>query len=480
MKRQALIATFWSAGDAFSRQGLQFATTLVLARLLTPADFGVIAMVAVFIGIAAVLADGGLSVALIQRQDVDHDDESTVFWCNLAVGIALSALLACAGQLLADFYREPRLQAVAGAMSLVLVASAAGAIHFALLCKRLDFRTQAVAGGVAAVLSAIVAITMALLGYGVWALVAQAIVSASATTAMLWWLHPWRPARLFKWTSVRKLASFGGYHMASTLMEAAYVRLYGLLAGRLFGARALGYYANAENTRQLPASLLASLVARVALPMLAKAQCDPVLVRRSLQLSIRLMMLLYAPAMLAMAALAEPLVEVLYGPQWIPAAHLLQILAIAGLLYPLHMINLQALMAQGHAKRMFRLELVKKALGVALLLAGAQYGLVGIAWSQALHSLLALGINAHYSRRWFGYGVLSQLRDAAPPILAATAAAALVLPFVHAWDWPPLARLAGLLSLGGSAYLLIVVAVQAHAWTELKAALAQLRPKAAG
>jgi O-antigen/teichoic acid export membrane protein len=475
MKRRALIATMWSAGDALSRQGLQFLTTLVLARLLTPSDFGIVAMLAVFVGVAGVLADGGFSAALIQRQDVDHDDESTVFWCNLAIGLLLAALLACAGPWLAAFYHEPRLRAVTVAMAPMVLASAAGAIHFALLIKRLEFRTLAIAGGVAACVSASVSIAMAALGAGLWALVAQGVVAAVATTVLLWWLHPWRPAWVFEVASIRKLAGFGAYHLASTLMESAYTRLYSLLAGRMFGARSLGYYANAENTRQLPASFLASLVARVALPMLSQAQADPLLARRGLQLSIRVMMLLYAPIMLGLVVLAEPVVEVLYGRQWLPAVPLLQILALAGLLYPIHMINLHALMAQGHARLMFRLELIKKTGGVLLLLFGARYGLVGLAWSQVAHSAFALSINAYYTRRWLGYGVLAQLRDAAPPILAAAVAAAFVFPLVNAWPWPAPARLAVLLGIGGLSYLMLVVAARTGAWMELRAMLAQTR-----
>lgn len=480
MKRRALIATIWSAGDALSRQGLQFATTLVLARLLTPADFGLVAMLAIFVGTAGVLADGGFSAALIQRQDVHHEDESTVFWCNLAIGFALSLGLACSGAALAEFYHEPRLRFIAPAMSLVVLAGAGGAIHFALLIKRLEFRTLAIAGGVAACLSAAVSITLAALGHGVWALVAQAIVSSMATTGMLWWLHPWRPAWVFKASSLRKLAGFGSYHLASTLMESAYTRLYSLLGGRLFGARPLGYYANAENTRQLPASFLAALVARVALPMLSQAQGDPLVVRRGLQLSIRIMMTLYAPIMLALAALAGPVIEVLYGRQWLPAADLLRILAVAGLLYPIHMINLHALMAQGHARLMFRLELMKKAIGVVLLLLGARYGLMGLAWSQVLHSVLALAINAHYARRWLGYGAWAQLRDAAPPMLAAAAAAALVVPFVDSWVLPMPARLGVLLGMGAACYLSLIIMADTNAWRELKMMRDQSRSGGAG
>jgi len=186
-------------------------------------------------------------------------------------------------------------------------------------------------------------------------------------------------------------------------------------------------------------------------------------------------MFLYAPAMLAIATLADLFVEILYGKQWLPAVPLLRVLALAALLYPLHMINLHALMAQGHARLMFRIELLKKVIGVMLLLVGAEYGIEGIAWSQVVHSVLVLTLNSHYSRKWLGYGALAQLRDAAAPILAAAASAILVLPVATTLDWPVAAKLPVLLLLGGGAYLALMSAAKTQAWSEFTSILAQWR-----
>lgn len=468
MKRQALRASLWSAGDALSRQGFQFAATLVLARLLSPADFGVAAMLAVFVALAGVLADGGFSTALTQRQDTDHADESTVFWCNLALGIALAVALACLGPALAMFFNEPRLTMFAVLVAVAVLAGACGSIHFALLTKKLDFRTQAIAGGIGAIASGAIAITLALQGAGIWALATQIVSMAAITTLLLWCLHPWRPARVFRWSSVRKLGSFGGYHLASQLMETVYIRLYTLLIGKGLGSVPLGHYAFAENTRQLPASLMNSLVARVALPLFSRAQNNQQLLRRGMQFSIRVMMLGYAPAMLALAALAEPIVALLYGPQWGPAVPLLQVLALAGLLHPLHMINLHTLMAQGHARLMFRLELAKKATGIIFMLVGLQYGVLGLACSQLTHSLLGLWINVYYSRQLLGYGMLAQLRDAYPPILCSTIIIGAVAVLSQGWEAAPLPRLMVLGGLGGLAYLALMASMRTNAWRDAK------------
>lgn len=477
IKQRALAATIWSGADIALRQGLQFATVMVLARLLVPSDFGVIAMLALFIGVAYVLMDGGFSAALIQRRDVDHADESTVFWFNLGIGASLAIALFLAAPSIAYFYDTPSLVPLARAMSFACLLAGSGAIHSTLLSRKLDFRTQAQAGAIAAFLSGGVAIILALRGYGVWALVAQALVMAGAMSAMLWLLHPWRPAWIFSRASLRKLLGFGGYHLGSSFLEMAYSRLYTVFVGRMFGAHELGYYANADNSRMIPGNFLASVVSRVALPMFSATAHDPVTLRRGMQLSIRGMMLINAPVMLGMAVLAEPVITVLFGRQWLQAAPILQVLCLAGVLHPVHTINLHALMAQGYARLMFRLEVIKKAIGVGLLAVGAWYGVMGVAWSQVAFSLVALGINTYYSKRLLGFGMLAQLRESAPPILAAMLMAAGIAAASWVWEARPLLKLAVLGSAGALTYLAIIAATQIHALADVLALFQRAQPE---
>lgn len=471
LKRRAFAAILWSGGDIALRQGVQFVATMILARLLSPADFGVIAMISLFIGVAYVFMDGGFSVALIQRRDIDHVDESTVFWCNLAIGSLLTLLLFAVAPLIADFYGTPALAPLMRLMSLSCLLASLGSIHVTLLTRQLDFRTQAKAGGLAALLSGIVAITLAISGFGAWALATQALVMAASLSSLLWVLHPWRPTWRFSGGSLRKLFGFGGFHLASSLLEMVYSRLYTLVVGRMFGARDLGFYANADNSRQIPGNVLGALVARVALPMFSEAAHDPALLRRGIQLSIRGMMLINAPAMLGMAALAEPIVSVLFGKQWLPAAPILQVLCVAGLLYPVHAINLNALMAQGHANLMFRLELVKKGIGVALLFSGAWYGLIGVAWSQVVFSLVVLVVNTYYTKRWFGYGALAQLWEIGPSLTAAGLVAYVAHVASMAWHVPAIVQLVVLGGGGAVAYLSVLAVVRVRAMQDVMALL---------
>ena len=475
LKQRAFMAVLWSGGDIVVRQGVQLTATLVLARLLLPSDFGVVAMLALFVGVANVLMDGGFSAALIQHRDIDHVDESTVFWFNLGIGSLLTLTIFVAAPRIADFYDSPVLTPLARVLSLSCLLASFGAIHSTLLTRQLNFRTQAKAGAIAALLSGIVAIVMAANGYGVWALVAQALVMTGVMSALLWILNPWRPMWVFSRGSLHKLTVFGGFHLASSLLEMVYSKLYTLVVGRMYGARELGFYATADNIRQIPGNVLGGLIARVALPMFSEVAHDPILLRRGIQLSIRGMMVVHAPIMLGMAALAEPIVEVLFGTQWMQTAPVLRVLCLAGLLYPIHAINLHALMAQGHARVMFRLELLKKGIGITLLLMGAWYGVMGVAWSQVVFSAAVLAVNTHFTKRWLDYGGWAQLRDAGSSILAASIVASLAYLACEHWGASAFVKVLGLGAAGALGYLSILVSTRSHAMRDIMELMSRTR-----
>lgn len=468
LKRQAVRSTMWSGFDVIGRQGVQFVLVVCLARLLAPADFGLIAMMAIFLGIASVLMEGGLTLALIQSRDVDHVDESTIFWVNVILGVALGSVLFFAASAIARFYSTPELEPLARVLAVVPVLGAFNAVPMARLTRCLDFRTQALAGLIASIVSAIIALAIAVGGGGAWALVAQSILLTCVTGVVVWWKCAWRPKPVVSLLSLRRLGGFGGYVLASNLTEMLYSRLFSLVGGRLFGAQQLGYYANAESLRQLPSTFLGSVVARVALPTLSQMDPEPTRMRRAVQAAQRATMLPNALMMLGMVALAEPLVLVLFGEQWVESVPLLQILALAGLLYPMHLMNMQALLALGHSRLVFRLELIKKPLGVMLLVMGATHGLQGLAWSQVIFSACVLGINARYARLWFQYGALHQLRDVAVLILVAGVVAMGMRWCVTQLQLSPWLELLVAGGLGAASYVALVALLGAEAWQELR------------
>jgi teichuronic acid exporter len=396
------------------RKGLQFFVSILLARLLMPEDFGVIAMLYVFISLAGVFIDSGFSSALIQRQGITHTDESTVFFFNLCMAAFASFTLCLFAPWIAGFFGLPVLQSLTYVMALNLLIGAFGSIHNTLLNKALDFKTIAKVGVVASSVSGLFAIAMAWWGFGVWSLALQTLLSSLISVAFLWRWHQWRPRWEFSLVSLRSLFRFGGYMMLSGVLDTLYTQLYAVLIGKLFSARELGYYARADSTQQLPVAVLTSVLNRVAFPIFSEAAVDPARLKMGVRKILVTIMLLNIPVMLGLAVLAEQLIVTLFGVKWLPSVPFLQVLCLGGVIWPLHVINLNALMAQGRSDLFFRIEMIKKAVGLPLIVLASWHSVLAIAWIVVLQGVFAFFINAHYSRVLLGYGAWQQLRDTLP------------------------------------------------------------------
>lgn len=416
IRKKTQAAVFWSSADILARQGLAFLVSIALARMLTPESFGTMALLLLFTGLASVFVDSGFSSALIQRQDVTVEDESTVFWLNFALGMAVAAVLCVIAPLIAEFYGLPILIPLTVVMAFNVVLNALGAIHSTLLTKRLEFKVLMKIGAVASISSGAIALLIAFAGGGLWALVAQTISASLITTVLLWMNSRWRPMKVLRLESVRKLFSFGGYLFASSLLEVIYSRGYALLIGKNYGVRELGYFNRADEIKQLPVGFLGSVVSRVTFPIFSAAANDRLKLKNQLQVAVKGAMLINVPMMFGLMAVADVFVPLVFGDQWGPAVPIVRVLCFVGLIWPLHVLNLNALTAQGYAALYFRLEMAKKIIGIACLIVGAQFGIMGIAWSQAVFGVLALLINSHYSNQLLQYGVVKQLRDIAPPL----------------------------------------------------------------
>ena len=480
LKKKAITATLWSGADIFLRQGLQFIIAVVLARLLSPEEFGTIALLYLFAGLAGAFVDSGFSAALIQSQDVTHTDESTVFWFNLGTGALMASGLWLLAPWFADFYRMPILIPLTGILALNLFVSALGSVHSTLLTKRLNFKTPMKIGAIATTVSGAAGILMAWKGYGVWALAVQTLVSTILTTLLLWAFNTWRPALAFSLASARRLFGFGGYLLMSSLLDIAYSRIYTLLIGKLYGVRELGFYNRADSTKQMPVGVLTGILSRVALPIFSTASGDKEKLRRGVRHALRGMMLVNVPMMLGVMATAEPLVNALFGGQWLPSVPPLQVLALAGLLWPLHVINLNVLMAQGHSRLFFKLEVVKKLVGTGLLLIGAAYGVMGIAWSQVAFGVLAFGINAHYTRLHLNYSAWQQIQDFLPVVLISVFMALPVYSLGNLLPWHAALVLLAQVSVGVTLFIVGCALFRIEAYRDAREMIAaQFRKKIA-
>lgn len=454
LETRAANAAWWSTLEILARYGVQFVVMVVLARLLTPDDFGLIAMLLVFTSIGTLLVDSGFGTALIQRQHTTADDETTVFIFTTCAGIITAAVLMLAAPNIAAFFNQPKLIELTRVMAFVLPLGAFAAVPDALLTMRLDFKARARAEVVASLCSGAVAVALALRGFGVWSLAWQSIVSIGVRGTLLWIYSGWRPRGHYRTASFRSLFGFGGYMFLAGVLSAAAVRLQSLMIGKLFDSSALGYYTLAQNTQSAPSSFMGQVLSRVGLPVFSTLAKDREKLVVALRSSLRMAMFLFVPCMVGIAVVARPLIDMLYGERWGHAAPILSVLALGAALWPVHVLNLAAISAQGRSDLFLRLEVIKQLTGIVLVLAFAHWGPLAIAWSVLLSGIFSAGLNTYYSERLLGYGWLAQLSDQWPTMALSTTAAALGWAVLH-WNRPgPIAMLAAIL-VSATAYLLL-------------------------
>jgi teichuronic acid exporter len=463
---RASSAAWWSTLEIFARYGVQFVVMVVLARLLKPSDFGLIAILLVFTSIGSLLVDSGFGAALIQRQRTTVDDETTVFIFTMAVSLVTSCMLVLSAPEIAVFFGQPRLIELTRVMAVVLPLGAFAAVPDALLTMKLDFKARARAEVVASFCSGAIAIALALRGFGVWSLAWQGIVSIALRGALLWMYSGWRPRGRYRGSSFRSLFGFGGYMLLSGLLSTVAVRLQSLMIGKLFDSSALGYYTLAQNTQSAPSTFMGQVLSRVGLPVFSTIAHDRERLVAALRTSLRMAMFLFVPCMVGIAIVARPLIDVLYGTRWNSAAPILTVLALGATLWPVHVLNLAAISAQGRSDLFLRLEVIKQIAGIALILGFAHWGPLAIAWSVLLSGLFGAGLNTYYSNRLLGYGWLAQLSDQWST-LALSAIAALVGWAVLHWNQTgPVSMLAAVL-FSAMTYVILAIFTNSNALREL-------------
>ena len=404
-------AVFWSSVEIAARYCTQAVVTLVLARLLTPDDFGLIAILVVFTSIGGLLTDSGFGMALVQRREVTADDETTMFLFNVGAGVLIAGLLWIGAEPIASYFSQPQLTALTRVAALGLPLGALGAVPDALLTKRLDFLSRTSAQLIASAGSGSLAIFLAWRGWGTWSLVWQGLAGGALRSACLWYFSRWRPHGAFRVSSFLALFGFGGYMLMSNLLYAIAGRLQSALIAKLFDARSLGYFTLAQSVPDAPLSFMGSLLSRLGLPVFSTMSDRPDKLHEALRVSLRLSMFLFIPCMFGMALVARPLVITLYGEKWSPAVPVVSLLSIASSIFPVHVLNLAVLNAQGRSDLFFRLEVFKNLIIVAFTLIAAPFGPTGIAGAMIIVGAITAYINCWYSRKLLGFGLASQLLD---------------------------------------------------------------------
>jgi len=408
----------------------------------------------VFTSVAALFIDSGLSQALIQRNNISHVDESSVFFFNLLVAI-LAVIVMCLGaSSIAVFYDQPVLKQVTIAMAFNLLINSFGSIHIAILIKALNFKTIAKASGIATIFSGILAVIAAANHFGVWSLVVQILSSSLLTVVMLWVLSPWRPKLVFSLNSIRSFFGFSSYLLLSGLLDCLYNNVYALIIGKVYSPQEVGYFNQAQRLQQLPINLMTSIVSRIAFPVFSKATEDHERLVRLMNKALRTTVFMTVPIVLCMLLLAKPLVLALFGFQWLPSVPVLQVLSLTGLIWPFHVFNVSMLKALGRADLNFRIMLVKFIVGLSLLIAASPYGMVAMAWAIFLASFLSLFVNIYYINKFLDHGVSKQVGIAVPYVIAGAPMAAVIIFINESHQFEDMICLLVSLFFGGAAYLM--------------------------
>ena len=411
VKHETLVSVKWSLLERFATQVMQFGLGLVLARLLLPSDFGAVGMLAIFLALSQTFVDSGFGQALIRKLDRTEQDFSTVFCFNLVVAVLLYGVLFACAPLISRFFSMPVLTPLLRVQALTLLVGALMGIHQVKLTIRLDFRGMALRSLLSCLVGGVAGIVCAWRGLGVWALVVQALTAQVVNLVFVWLYLRWRPRLTFSWTSFREMGSFGSKLLASSLLHTGYMHLTTLIIGRCFSARDLGYYNRGTQFAQLPVDTMNGVLGKVLYPILVKLQHDDAHLVRVYRKYISMMSLVIVPGCLLLAAVARPLIYFLLTPKSAEAARYLQIYACAIMFDHVCSLNLTLLTVKGRSDLFLRLEIIKKTISVAMLLAAVPYGVAGICVSRVLYTQLAVALNTYYTGRLFGIGYFTQMLD---------------------------------------------------------------------
>lgn len=414
LKDRTIKGTFWSAADALLGQGVTFIVGLVLARLLSPEEYGLIGICTIFTSILTGIVDSGFSNSLIRKTAVSDDDYNTMFITNLVFSVVLYVLLYICSPLIAHFFSRPELVSLVKVMGLILIIQALSLVQNTILTKKIDFKTKTKASVISAVVSGTIGISMALSGLGVWALVGQQLSRQILYTLCLWLLNKWWPKFVFRFESFRYMWGYGWKLMISGLLDNLWKQLNQVVVGKFYSPATLGQYTRSSEYANLLSSNLTAIVQRVSYPVLSEMQDDKERMVLGYRRIIKTTMFVTTVCMFFMGAVAEPLLYCLIGSQWHEAATYLPLICVSMSLFPLHAINLNMLQVLGRSDIFLGLEIIKKVIGVIPLLLGIFVDIYWMLIGGILIGFLSFFLNSYYTGRILNYTSWMQLKDIAP------------------------------------------------------------------
>ncbi|MGN7387431.1 lipopolysaccharide biosynthesis protein [Sporosarcina sp. SAFN-015] len=457
LKSKTITGLFWSFTDLMANHGIQFGVQIILARLLLPEHFGIIGMILVLISVSNAIVDSGFSQALIRDQHTTQEDYSTVFYFNFFISLVLYALLFSTANLISVFFEEPQLTKIIRVLSLIFIINSLAIIQKAMLVKRVDFKTLTKISVISVVLSGSITILLAMSGFGVWSLVFNMIALQSIQTGLFWYFNKWMPSLTFKIQSFKRFFSFGYKLLLSGLIDTFFYYSYFVIIGKMYSSNQLGYYSNAVKIKDLASFAIVSTVQRVTYPVLSSIQQEEERLKYGFKSVIKTSAFINFPLMVGLAAIAKPLFIVLFGIKWIHSVIYFQLLCFAGMLNPIHSINLNVLQVKGRSDLILLLEIIKKSLLAILIVCSLLFGfgIIGLIWTTVIHSFISFLINSYYSAREIDYSSMEQIKDLLPSFLISFIMGIAVFQVGRIVDENHLLQLIGQITLGVAIYITI-------------------------
>ena len=418
LKKKTVRGMIWSTFQKFGTIIISFVSNMVLARLLTPDDYGCIGLLAIFITLSSAFINGGFGSALIQKKNPSEKDYSTIFFFNILVSCILYVLLFACAPLISRFYGIELLARVLKVEGVIIIISAFSLVQENRLRKQLRFKTIATAYLVSALLSAIVAIYLACQGWGVWALVAQQIMMSSCNAVLLWFLSDWKPSLVFSFVSLKELFSFGFFVLLADTINIVGNNIQGILIGRVYSASTMGYYTQAHKLDQVASNSISSIINQVSYPVLAEAQNDHASMIRILFRFNSILAYITFPVMLLLILLAKPIILIVYSAKWLQSVPYFQILCLAGIAVCLQGINYYAIAAIGESKKLMWWTIIKRLFGLVFVIVGLELaGMYGMLFGMVLSAYLIYLVNSYLVSKYIGYKITRQIKDIAPIVI---------------------------------------------------------------
>lgn len=416
LREKVFSSLIWKFLERGGTQGIQFILQLFLARLLTPKDYGTVALITVFIAVSTVFVQSGFNTALIQKKDIDEEDISSVFYVSLFIATIMYLILWIFAPTIANFYRILELTSIVRVMGLVLFINTFNSIQDAIISKNMEFKRLFYSSLGAITISGILGIALAYRGFGVWSLVYQQLMNQFSICIILWFTVKWRPKLLFSIKKVKKLFSFGGKLLCSSLIDTVYRELVNLIVGKVYSPAMLGYYNRGDQFPKVIVSNFNGSIQSVIFPALASVQHDKVRVKEIMRRAIMMSSYIVFPAMVGLIVVSEPMIRLVLTERWLPCVPYLRVFCLSYALWPIHTANLQAINAIGRSDIFLKLEIIKKIIGVSIIIVTSRYSPYIMAIGTVFSGIISSFINSYPNKKLLNYSYIEQMKDITPSL----------------------------------------------------------------